>query len=465
MTAQKTQIKDFTKGKIFKPLVLFAAPLFLSNLLQLVYNMVDMVVVGNVLGKAGTSAVSVGGDVVNFLTVVAMGFGLAVQVIIARYVGSGERKKIGAFVGTMSGFLFLCAVVVSVIGIVFQNGILSIMNTPDEAFEGAKDYSFICMIGLVFIYGYNIVSAILRGMGDSKHPFVFISIAAVLNLGLDLLLVAVFDMGTAGAALATVISQGISFIVSLIFLIKKRAQFELNVSISAFFKWNKPMLIALIKLGVPLIIRSASVHVSKLFVNSFINGYGVEVSAFSGIAHKIAYIVNQLALSVSTAGSTMVGQNIVIGRFDRVKKVMASIGVLTVSLSVVMIIAMNLFPREIFSLFTSEGDEGVLNLVDGYIPIAMLLFSATALRPITNALIMGSANNVVNFSTAILDGIVMRIGLALLFGLWLDMGFYGFWLGDALAGFTPFVIGGIFFLSGKWKTTSLGKNKKEKNLA
>lgn len=457
MAELKSQIKDFTSGKIFKPLLIFAAPLFLSNLLQLVYNMVDMVVVGNVIGKAGTSAVSVGGDLVNFLTVIAMGFGHAVQVLIARYIGAGERHKIGAFVGTLSGFLFLCAIAVSVIGIIFQNGILSVMNTPKEAFQGAVDYSLICMLGLVFIYGYNIVSAILRGMGDSKHPFVFISIAAMMNLGLDLLFVAGMNMGTAGAALATVISQATSFICSVVFLYFKRAQFELSIKFSAFVHWNKEMLVMLIKLGIPLAIRSAAVHISKIFVNSWINGYGVVVSAFSGIAHKIAYIVNQLALSVSTAGSTMVGQNVVVAKYDRVKKIMASIAVLTVSLSAVMIIAINLFPTEIFSLFTSDGDKDVLALVDGYIPIAILLFSATALRPITNALIMGSANNFVNFGTAILDGIVLRIGLALLFGLALDMGYYGFWLGDALAGFTPFVIGGIFFLSGKWKRTGREK--------
>lgn len=453
MTAEKTHIKDFTKGKIFKPLLIFAAPLFLSNLLQLVYNMVDMIVVGHVLKENGSAAVSVGGDVVNFLTVVAMGFGFAVQVIIARYIGKGERKKIGAFVGTMGGFLFVCAIAISVIAIVFQDGILRLMNTQEGAFKGAKDYSLICMIGLVFIYGYNIVSAILRGMGDSKHPFIFISIAAGLNLVLDLLFVVVFRMGTAGAALATVISQAVSFIVSVIFLAVKRRQFELNIKFSAFFKWNKSMLVALIKLGIPLVIRSAAVHISKLFVNSYINGYSLEVMTFSGIAHKIAYIVNQLALSVSTAGSTMVGQNIVVGQYDRCKKVMGSIAIVTVSLSTIMSIAMILFPTQIFSLFISKEATGVLALVEGYVPIALLLFAATALRPITNALIMGSANNVVNFSTAILDGIVMRIGLALLFGLGLDMGYYGFWLGDALAGFTPFIIGGIFFLTGKWKNT------------
>lgn len=208
----QTQIKDFTHGNVTKQFIVFAWPLFLSNLLQVVYNMVDMMVVGNVLGKAGISAVSVGGDVSHLLTFVAMGFSNAGQVLIARYIGGKERHKIGKFVGTMSGFLMVCAVALSIIGLVFQNGLLTLMNTPTEAYKGAVSYSTICMVGLVFIYGYNIVSAILRGMGDSKHPFIFISIAAVLNLILDIIFVVFLGIGAGGAALATVISQAVSFI-------------------------------------------------------------------------------------------------------------------------------------------------------------------------------------------------------------------------------------------------------------
>ena len=222
----ESQIKDFTHGNVTKQLVVFAWPLFLSNLLQVVYNMVDMMVVGNVLGKSGISSVAVGGDVSNLLTFVAMGFANAGQVLIAKFIGGKERHKIGKFVGTMSGFLMLSAVVLSIAGLTFQSEMLALMNTPAEAYSGAVNYSTICMTGLVFIYGYNVVSAILRGMGDSKHPFIFISLAAVLNLVLDIVFVATtLNMGAAGAALATVISQATSFLCCVIFLMKKTARF------------------------------------------------------------------------------------------------------------------------------------------------------------------------------------------------------------------------------------------------
>lgn len=447
----RSQIKDFTHGNITKQLVVFAWPLFLSNLLQVVYNMVDMMVVGNVLGKAGISAVSVGGDVSHLLTFVAMGFSNAGQVLIAKYIGAKERHKIGKFIGTMSGFLTVCSIALSVIGLIFQDKLLTLMNTPAEAYAGAADYSAICMVGLVFIYGYNIVSAILRGMGDSKHPFIFISIAAVLNLVLDIIFVVGFGMGAGGAALATVISQAVSFISCVVFLARNAKGFELNIHFKDFVCWDKEMLSALLKLGAPMAIKTASIQISKLFVNSWINSYGVAVSAFAGIANKVSSIANLISTAMNTAGSTMVGQNIAAGEFERVKTILKKLSVITLSVATVLSAIICLFPEEIFSIFTDEGDADVLAIAGGYVPIAVLLFFGAAMRAIMNALINGSGNYKINFVTAILDGIVMRIGLALLFGLALGMKHYGFWLGDALAGFTPFFIGLVFYFTGLWK--------------
>lgn len=449
MEKAKSHIRDFTQGNITQQLLIFAWPLFLSNLLQVVYNMVDMIVVGNTLGKVGLSAVSVGGDVTNFLNFIAMGFASAGQVLIARLIGARQTDRIGRFVGTMSSFLMSCAVVLSVTALILQNQILTWMNTPAEAFEGAAAYSGICMCGLVFIYGYNIASAILRGMGDSRHPFVFISIAAVLNLILDIMFVVYMDMGPGGAALATVMSQAVSFICCIIFLYKNRQSFQLNIGFRDFLHWDKEMLSDLIKLGVPMAIKSAAINVSKLFVNSWINSYGVVVSAFAGIANKVSSISNLVSNAMNTAGSTMVGQNIAAGKFERVKMILIRLTVITLSVAAVISVLLILFPTQFFSIFSN--DPAVLEIAVNYVPIAILLFFGSSMRAVMNALINGSGNYKINFVTAILDGIVMRIGCALLFGLALDMKHYGFWLGDAIAGFTPFFIGLVFYLSGQWK--------------
>ena len=444
-----SHIQDFTSGNISKQLVVFATPLLLSNLLQVVYNMVDMIVVGHVLGQVGLSAVSVGGDITNFMTFLGMGFASAGQVLISQFIGAKERHKIGRFVSTMFGFLMVCALCISCICIAFREPILGLMNVPAEAFSQALGYATITASGLVFIYGYNMVSAVLRGMGDSKHPFIFISLAAVLNLILDIIFVAGLNTGAPGAALATVIAQGTSFLCCALFLMKHRKEFDLNFKFRDFFHWDGTMLGDLVKLGAPMAIKSASVQFSKLFVNSWINSYGVAVSAFAGVANKFSSIANLVSNAINNAGSSMVGQNIAAQQFERVKKIVLNIFAITFTVATLFSIAVWQWPMQIFSIFTQ--DEAVLRIALDYVPIAALMFYGSAARSGMNALINGSGNYKCNFATAIFDGIVMRIGLAVLFGILLNGGYLGFWMGDALAGFTPFVIGSVFYLSGAWK--------------
>lgn len=446
----KSRIKDFTQGRISTQLIVFSAPLFLSNLMQVVYNMADMFIVGQVHGKVGISAVSVGGDLCNLLTFIAIGFSNAGQVLVAKYIGAGQKEKLGRFTGTMCSFLLSSALVISVISIIFQDALLKFMKTPDTAYKDAAEYSLICMIGLVFIYGYNMVSAVLRGMGDSKHPFIFVSLAAAMNIILDIIFVAVVGMGAKGAALATVISQGTSFLMCALFLFVKRKEFELDAKPRDFLIPEKEMLKSLVKLGIPMAIKMASVQISKLFVNSRINAYGVEVSAFSGIANKISSISNLISAAMNTAGSTMVGQNISAGKEERVKKILKTLAVITLSVSTFISIIFLFFQNEIIGFF-ADGDQSVVAVGEHFFIIAVLLFYASAMRAIMNALLNGSGNTKVNFATAIFDGIIMRFGLAILFGMVLNMEYYGFWLGDALAGFTPFVIGIVFYVTGSWK--------------
>ncbi len=450
MKQEKTLIADFTEGNVTKQLVIFATPLFLSNLLQIIYNMVDMVVVGLAAGKVGISAVSVGGDVSHFLTFLAMGFSNAGQVIISQYIGAGRQKEVGRFIGNMFTFLISCSFVISAGCLFIRTPILSWMNTPAEAWEQTMAYATTCMVGLVFIYGYNIVSAVLRGLGDAKHPFWFVSIAAVLNVILDIWFVLGMGMGAFGAALATVISQAVSFIISVIFLARRRTMLGFEINKADFVHMDKEMLSALIKLGIPMAIKNASVQFTKLFVNSWINSYGVAVSAVAGIASKFASVSNLASNSVNTAGSSMVGQNIGAEKYKRVPKIMASVFAITFTITTILTAAVLLFPEQVFGIFTSEAD--VLAICMEYLPIAVLVFFGSACRAPSNALINGSGNYKVNFAVAMLDGFVMRIGLSVLFGLVLDMKYIGFWLGDACAGFTPMVIAIFYYFSGIWKT-------------
>ncbi|MBR0059975.1 MAG: polysaccharide biosynthesis C-terminal domain-containing protein, partial [Selenomonadaceae bacterium] len=259
---------DFTTGSIPKQLLIFTAPLYASNLLQILYTVADMVIVGHVLGKVGLSAVSIGGDVANFLMFFAMGFSNAGQVIIAQLFGAGKRRDLGRFIGNMMSFLFAVAIILTFVCLFFCETILELMNTPPEALEEAFAFTTVIIGGLIFTYGYNAISAILRGLGDSRHPFIFIGAAAILNVVLDIIFVIVVGMGAMGAALATVISQGVSFIACVIFLSRNREQLGFSISKFDFLNFDKKLLSGFIKLGLPMAIKNASIYISKIFVNS-----------------------------------------------------------------------------------------------------------------------------------------------------------------------------------------------------
>jgi len=449
MSKQKsTMVTDLTNGSVTKLLLKFAFPLFVSNALQAVYNIVDMIVVGQYIGGEGMSAVSIGGDVLHLLTFVAMGFSSAGQVLISQDVGAKRMDAVQKTIGTMFTFLLGISVVISVGCFFIRNLMLDLLNTPAESYAFTMDYTVTCIFGLLFIYGYNIVSAILRGMGDSRRPFVFIAIAAVVNMVLDLLFVAGLKMEVFGAALATVISQGLSFVIALTYLYIKRESFGFDFK-PASFKIDPHAFRKLVALGVPMAIQSAAINLSKIVLTSWINLYGVVFSALSGLYNKINMMIGIVSQSFTTAGSTMVGQSLGARKYDRVPKVMKVVLCSSVLVSTVLAVALFFFSEPIFRMFT--GDEEVLAKASIVVIPAILNMYGSATRSMSFSLMNGSGNAKLNFAVAIIDGMISRIGISALLGFAVGMGCQGFWYGDALAGYMPLVIGLIFFLSGRWK--------------
>ena len=417
MTHEKTMINDLTQGSVTKQLLRFAAPFMLAQLLQAVYSVVDMIFIGNYVGSAGLSGVTIGTDLLMFFTFVGMGFANAGQVMISQFVGKGERDSISKMVGTMFTFILGISLVMTVICLALTNTMLHLLNTPEEAFPQAHAYLTVCFIGLFFIFGYNTVSAILRGMGDSKRPLLFIGIAAVMNLILDAVFVVGLQLSAMGAALATVIGQGFSFVVSLVYLFRRREAFGFDFKPSSF-RLDPTKLKPLVKLGIPMILQSAAIAISFLFVSSFINAYGVTESAVTGVGMKFGNAMFVVQGSVATASAAMIGQNLGAGKVDRVKKIVRISHAICLSYSIVISILFMCFPRQVFGIFTN--DEAVLAWARAY-----------------------------------MDGVVARIGLSLLLGKALGMGVLGFWYGNALAGIMTALLAGIYYYSGRWKTRKL----------
>lgn len=449
MAEKKELIRDLTKGSVPKTLIKFALPLLLSGLLQMVYNMVDMIVVGQFVGTEGLSAVSIGGEVLQLITFVAMGLSNAGQILISRYVGENRRDKVGHMVGTLFTLLMSLAVIIMIIFLFTYKGIINWLNTPADIYEYTRQYAVTCVYGIVFIYGYNLVSAVLRGMGDSKHPFQFIAIASVINMVLDLLFVGPLHMGPMGAALATVIGQAVSFIFALRLLYKNREQIHFDFKPEHFRIYGE-VIQPLLALGIPMVIQSAAVTFSMLFVNSYINTYGTTAVAVTGVARKLEGMIGVVSQAISSAGGAMVAQALGAGKIKRVPQIVYNALWIVAIPTAVFAVITALKPEWLFGLFSS--DPAVLAMAVSYIPVAMIQYLGACLRPANFALINGSGNSKLNLTVALLDGIICRIGLALLLGVVFNMGIFGFWYGNAFAGTVPFFIGSVYLYSGAWKS-------------
>ena len=444
----KDMVRNLNEGQVVPVFLSYVWPLLLSQALQMVYNIVDMIIVGRFIGGAGISAVSIGSDVQHLLLFVAIGFGSAGQVLIAQAVGEGNRRKIRELIGTIFTLLFSVAFVLMVIVFIFRYQLLNVLNTPSESYDYAYDYLVTCTAGLLFTYGYNIVSAVLRGMGDSKRPFIFIGTAAVINLCLDLLFIIKFDMAVFGAALATVIAQSVSFILAIVYLYKNKEAFGFDFKPSSF-KIKMRVLRPLLSLGIPMTIQSAAISFSRMIMLSWINSFGLIFSTLAGINNKINSILIIFSISLTAGGSTMTAQALGARLYKRVAEVLNTVTVCATIPAVVVGVIMAVKPEILVGLFTSDPE------VLSYAPLLSLPIilncGGMVTRSFAFSIINGTGKSKLDLLVAILDGVAGKIGLSAIFGFTMSMGCYGIWIGDAVSGYIPFLIGVFFYWLGDWR--------------
>lgn len=450
ISREKKVLNDLTQGPVFRQLLLFSLPLMAAYALQAVYNVVDMIVVGQFVGAAGLSAVGIGGQIQNMLMFVGIGFGSAAQVLIAQQVGAGDYDGLRRTIGTSLTLMGIFSVVIGGACALVCSPVLDLLNTPAEAFADARAYCLICCAGMPFVFGYNGVCSILRGMGESRLPMYFVGIAAILNVALDLLFVAVLHMSAAGAALATVIAQGCSFLLALVCLYRRREAFHFDFK-AASFRPKGDRVRALFKLGVPIIVQSVMLSISMMFVNANINAYGVVASAVDGVGNKLNTISFTLTNALGIACAAMIGQCFGARKHDRLKKVFWYTTAISMGIFVLLAAVSLLFPEPLFRLFTS--DEGVIAYAPQFMRIAVIYYLANCTMLAPYSLLEGTGSAGLSLIIALLDGVLARIGLCWLLGE--QIGLYGFWLGSALAGFVTTIGGSIFYFSGKWKTKKL----------
>ena len=444
----KSLSRDFTQGNIASQLFFFSLPFMASNALQVLYSTIDMLIVGKYVGTAGLSAVSQSSQIVNFATMVCLGFSNAGQVMLSQAMGAKKRKEMNDIIGTLFVFVSLISVIFSAVILLGKGLILDLLNVPAESYDMAMDYLVICAAGLIFTAGYNMVSAVLRGMGDAKRPFLFIGIASGVNLVLDILFTGFLGWGVAGAAWATIIGQAVSFVFSLFYLFRRREEFGFDFKRESFIV-NRRYVGMITSLGTPMAIQSGFINISMLFVNAMINSAGVVASATFGVGVRIDDIVNKISQGIQYAAMPMISQNIGAGKQQRAKQVVYHALIFSVALTVFFMVLYIAFGRQMFMLFSS--DPSVHDMSATFISAILWMFPAFAVMRGSGAFIQGIGNARLCMVLAMLDGVVLRIGLSWFFGVALGWGFFGFVLGYGLAPYGYAIPSMIYFLSGKWK--------------
>ena len=444
---KKEIINDLTTGSVFKKLMAFAFPFMLSTLLQTMYSMVDMMIVGRFVGSQGLSAVSTSSQII-WLTGSVHGIYKRRPDYHIPPIGAGRKDDLKKAMGTIAVAVFAVAVFVTVMGIIFTKPLLRLLSIPPDAYNEAVNYLTIVFLGTLFTFGYNLVSSILRGMGDSKRPLVFVAIAAVTNLILDIIFVAFLGLSAAGAAIATVISQALSLAIALRYLYKNKEGFGFDFKLQSF-KAERGHLKRLLKLGIPFALQNSAISISMLFVNKFINEYGLTASATFGTGTKIEQIPWVVVAGIMMACATMVAQNMGAGKTDRVKKTVSITATICGVSAVFFMTVYFFFPREIYSLFTSDAE--VLDMAPMFMVALVASMPATTMMCPYQAFIEGIGNATLVMVVALLDGFVSRIIISLTLVHVFNMGLMGWFLGYGMAAYVNTIISMIYYYSGIWK--------------
>lgn len=448
------QSRDLLTGSVPRQLLAFSMPFLAANILQSVYTVVDMIIVGQFVGPEGLSGVSVGSQITSLFTSTGIGLAMGGQMMLAQFKGAGDSKAQEESIGTMLTFMLLLGVCLSIPCVLLANPLLRLLNTPAESMQDAYWYFLICSIGIVFIFGYNSVCSVLRGLGDSRRPMYFVAISAVTNILLDLILVGALHMGAGGAAAATILAQALSFVIAFVYLYLHREGFVFDFRPSSF-RIVGVRLKTMLKVGIPFALQFSMLMISMLFVVALVNGYGVSASAGYGVGGKVDNFATLPVYAFASAAATMVGQNIGAKKPERARSVVHWCVFMSFVCEAIIFILVQLFAEPIICIFNN--DPQVVEVGVQYLRIMTFAYLAHCLLDGYQSMANGVGFSMLSFICCTVDGLIVRIPLAILFGTVLGMGLKGVFLGCMLAPFSAGLISMVYFYSGIWRKQGLVK--------
>ena len=440
-------MRDLTQGKEGKQILLFAMPILVATVFQQLYNVVDSIIVGNYIGKEALAAVGASFPVIFVTISLLIGISSGISVVISQYYGAKQYDNVVKAINTFYAFVFVSSIVFSMVGVYYAEDIFRLLKLPEEVIGDATDYLQIYLGGLFVMFGFFGTNAILRGMGDSKTPMYFTLFSTVLNIGLDLLFVLVFEMGIKGVAYATVISQGVSFLMSSIYLNRGDSLIHLsfrNLKVDFDIFWKS------LKIGLPTGLQQSFVALGMIAVLRIVNDFGTDTIAAFTAASRLDSFASMPAMAFATALSTFVGQNIGANKIDRVRKGFIMTLGTTAAMSVFVSIVMYFFGRELIMMFTN--DPNVIEIGYSYLLIVSSFYILFSSMFAVHGLLRGAGDTLIPMFITLIALWFLRIPLSYYLSRpAMELGSDGIWWGIPIAWSFGFIVSFIYYKTGRWK--------------
>jgi putative MATE family efflux protein len=401
--------KDMTIGSPLSNLVVFSIPLLIGNFIQQLYNAVDSIVVGNYIGDNALAAVGASISVINMLVVLFMGIAMGTNVMISQYFGAKQYDMLSKCVGTSICVALISAVSVSVIGVLITSPVITLIHTPPEIYTQSCQYLYIIFIGIIGPAFYNILAGILRGLGDSGTPLVYLIVACLVNIALDIVFVAIFGWGVAGVAVATIIAQMLSAALCLLRLLRMKDILMIN---RKTLRIDSALLKTLMKIGIPSGLQQTFIALSGIFVQSLTNSFGTAVIAANVIVMRIDGFAMMPNMTFGIAMTTYTGQNIGAKKTDRVRQGVRTGIWFGIAVSAALTVGILVFSRSLANMFTST--TYVSDMSVRFLRILATGYVALSVTQVLSGIMRGAGNSVMPMCIALIAIVFIRVPLAYL---------------------------------------------------
>jgi putative MATE family efflux protein len=441
-------MRDLTVGNEGKNILFFAIPLLIGSVFQQLYNVVDSVIVGRVIGKEALAAIGNAFPIMFTLIALIIGVAFGGTIVISQYFGAKDYEKVRKAIGTLYLLMFSMALILSAVGLIFSEQILRLLDIPEDVLPMARTYINIIIAGLFVFFGFNGTSAILRGLGDSKTPMYFIIISTFFNIGLDLLFVIKFQWGIAGAGFATVISQGGAFLTAVIYLNRTHKLISIRLK---DFTFDKEIFKQSLRIGLPTGFQHTFVALGMMALLKIVNNFGTDVIAAYSVAGRIDSIAIQPAMIFSQALAAFVGQNIGAGKKERVRKGLLST-LLMSALVAVSLTAIIISSRE-FLMGLFNKDPEVIRIGGEYLIIVSAFYFLFSALFTINGVLRGAGDTLIPMFITLFSLWVIRIP-----GAWFlseRMGETGIWWSVPAGWGVGMILSLIYYTTGKWKNKAV----------